>query len=83
MERENDFFELYNDDDYDFDRMEIIELDDSYENVYDQDGDYVYCDYCGDEIKMKEGEYVCPGCGQVMDLQTFLNYIGFDPDLEY
>ncbi|MGN1370922.1 MAG: hypothetical protein ACI4XM_01385 [Candidatus Coprovivens sp.] len=54
------------------------EIDETYENVYDVDGDSVYCDYCNSEIKWKDGEYICPNCGQVMNLDTFLNYIGVD-----
>lgn len=78
-EDSRNYEELY-EDEVEEDEMELIEeLDESYEDVYDSDGDSVYCDYCQDvEIKLKDGVYICPNCGQIMDLKTFLNYIGAD-----
>lgn len=71
--------ELYEDEEVEAEIVLSELLDESYENVYDSDGDSVYCDYCKDiEIKLKDGLYVCPNCGQIMDLETFLNYIGVD-----
>lgn len=89
MSEKEDYYKIYDEEDSrnyeDFDDLEdndmilLEELDESYENVYDSDGNSVYCDYCQDiEIKMKDGVYICPNCGQVMDLETFLNYIGVD-----
>lgn len=89
MSEKEDYHKIYDEEDSrnyeDFDDLEdndmilLEELDESYENVYDSDGNSVYCDYCQDiEIKMKDGVYICPNCGQMMDLETFLNYIGVD-----
>ena len=71
---DDEYYEVYGrDEEFDID---IYEDDESYENVYDMDGYEVYCDYCQWVIKKKDGLYICTGCGQVMDLDTFLNYIG-------
>lgn len=91
MGKKEEYYQIYDEEDsrnyeelYEYkvedDEMELIEeLDESYEDVYDSDGDSVYCDYCQDvEIKLKDGVYICPNCGQIMDLKTFLNYIGAD-----
>lgn len=91
MGKKEEYYQIYDEEDsrnyeelYEYevedDEMELIEeLDESYEDVYDSDGDSVYCDYCQDvEIKLKDGVYICPNCGQIMDLETFLNYIGVD-----
>ena len=92
MNEKEEYYEIYNEEDsrnyeelyedeFLEDEMILLEkLDESYENVYDSNGDSVYCDYCQDiEIKLKDGVYICPNCGQMMDLETFLNYIGVDP----
>ena len=34
-----------------------------YEDVYNENGDAVYCDSCGEEIGWKDGVYFCMGCG--------------------
>lgn len=32
-----------------------------YEDVYNENGDAVYCDSCGEEIRWKDGAYFCMG----------------------
>lgn len=87
MSEKDEYSKIYDDEDSrnyeEFDEteeyeMELIEtLDENYEDVYDSEGYNVYCDYCQDiEIKLKDGLYICPNCGQIMDLEMFLNYIG-------
>lgn len=49
-----------------------------YDDVYDEDGDFVIC-ACGEEIKWKDGVYICPNCGQTMTRSEFFNYIGAEP----
>jgi len=55
------------------------ESDSSYDDVYDEDGNEVNCDYCHAEMKFKGGQYVCLECGQVMSREVFFNYIGAEP----
>lgn len=43
-----------------------------YEDVYNENGDAVYCDSCGEEIRWKDGIYFCMGCGKRMSRQVFL-----------
>lgn len=50
-----------------------------YDEVYDEEGAGVYCDWCHSEIIWKDGQYVCSGCGQVMERKDFFNYIGAEP----
>lgn len=50
-----------------------------YDDVYDEEGNFVYCDYCNSELKWKDGIYVCPNCGQTMTRSEFFNYIGAEP----
>lgn len=63
------------------DNIEIIEpiFGEVYDDVYDENGDSVFCDICGNEIKWKEGIYICPDCGQTMSRSVFFNYIGAEP----
>ena len=58
------------------------ELDDTYEDVYTLDGDTVACDWCGSEMKVRFGQYICPDCGKIMSRSEFMNYIGIDPSEE-
>ncbi len=67
-------------DDYDIKNRYNLDLE--YDDVYDEDGDVVYCDRCGSEIKWKDGQYTCPNCGQIMSREIFFNYIGADPPSE-
>lgn len=73
-------YEEFDEDDLELDEFLDEEIDETYEDIYDPDGDLVYCDYCNNLIKMKDGQYICIGCGQIMDLNTFLNYIGIEPN---
>jgi hypothetical protein len=57
----------------------LYELDHDYDDVYDEDGDGVYCDLCNSEIGWKDGQYICTGCGRVIDRDVFFNYIGAEP----
>lgn len=45
-----------------------------YEDVYNENGDAVYCDSCGEEIRWKDGVYFCMGCGKRMSRQVFFDY---------
>ena len=56
-----------------------LDLDESYDEVYDEDGNSVFCDGCGGEIKWKNGVYICPSCGKTMSREEFFNYIGAEP----
>ena len=45
-----------------------------YEELYDEDGDYIYCPNCVDALaplKLHDGEVVCPRCGRVYTLDEF------------
>lgn len=62
-----------------FNAENLYSHDLEYDDVYDEDGDVVYCDRCGSEIKWKDGQYTCPDCGQIMSRKIFFEYIGADP----
>lgn len=70
----DEYSEIYNED-----KIVFESVDTFYDYAYDEEGDSVYCDYCGSEIIFQDGEYTCLGCGQVMDRKTFFNYIGAEP----
>lgn len=52
-----------------------------YSEVYDEAGDIVICDVCGDEIKWREkdGVYMCRRCGRTFTRKEFFDYIGAEP----
>ena len=50
-----------------------------YDDVYDKNGDYIYCESCNTEIRWKDGQYVCPQCGKVMSREVFFRYAGIEP----
>lgn len=50
-----------------------------YEDVYNENGDAVFCDTCGEEIRWKDGVYFCMGCGKRMSRTVFFDYIGATP----
>lgn len=56
-------------------------FDPSYEEIYDMDGNsaYLECDLCGEWVKFKNGEYVCPNCGKVYSRDEVFNAVGLDP----
>ena len=56
-------------------------IDESYEDIYDEDGYYasVECKYCGEDIKFKDGKYICPNCNNVIDRLELFNAIGAEP----
>lgn len=56
-----------------------VYVDESYEDVYDEDGFSVQCDMCNSIIKWKDGLYICPDCGQTFSRPEFFNYIGAEP----
>lgn len=63
---------------------EIYKLDMKEEwagSAYDEEGEAVLCDICGEEMKWNqaENEWYCPGCGQAMSRAVYLDYIGADP----
>lgn len=56
------------------------DCDDDYENIpgyeelYDEDGEYVYCPYCYKHLtplKLHEGKVVCPRCKSILSLEEF------------
>ena len=50
-----------------------------YDELYDLDGDYIYCPLCikyYTPLKKYEGAVTCPRCGYVMNEREFKNYIG-------
>ncbi|MEG1523847.1 MAG: hypothetical protein RR475_02345 [Clostridia bacterium] len=55
--------------------------DESYEEVYDEDGDLVEveCNNCREHVRWKDGQYVCPNCGSIMSRADFFNCIGAEP----
>ena len=58
---------------------QLDDFDESYEDVFTEDGDDVVCDICGKEIKWKDGKYICPNCEQEFSRKEFFNYIGAEP----
>lgn len=52
---------------------------DYYDDVYDEEGNDVICDLCGEEIGWKNGIYICKNCGKMFNRADFFNYIGAEP----
>lgn len=50
-----------------------------YDDVYDERGNFIYCDACGEEIHWKNGIYICPYCGKTMSRAAFFEYAGIEP----
>lgn len=50
-----------------------------YDDVFDENGDGVYCDMCGAEMTYKDGQYSCSECWRTMDRNSFFDYIGASP----
>lgn len=73
---DNDYYEYF--DVAESSDVTFSDCDDDYSDVFDEDGDSVICDCCGDLIKFRNGKYVCSGCGQVLSRSEFFNYIGAD-----
>ena len=48
------------------------------ESAYDENGDSVFCDICGEELKWNPvtGGWICRGCGQEMTRCAYFDYIG-------
>ena len=59
--------------------MELIEDDEDYDFVYDEEGNEVPCDLCDGRIAFENGKYVCPYCEQIFTRAEFFNYIGANP----
>lgn len=57
----------------------IDTADEYYNGAYDDDGNDVVCDFCGGEMKFRDGEWYCTECGQTMDRATYFNHIGAEP----
>ena len=53
---------------------------DQFEEAYDEEGDWVCCPNCGDQMYFKDSEniFACLACGYEMERQDFLDYIGAD-----
>ena len=51
------------------------------ESAYDENGDSVFCDICGGEMKWRQSEnqWRCQDCGQEMRRVVYFDYIGADP----
>ena len=51
-----------------------------FDEAYDEEGDWVCCPNCGDQMYFKDSEniFVCLACGYEMERQDFLDYIGAD-----
>jgi hypothetical protein len=49
--------------------------------AYDEDGDQVYCDACGDELKWnpESRTWQCKGCGNTKSRIQFFDFIGANP----
>ncbi|MCM1363412.1 MAG: hypothetical protein NC215_00310 [Ruminococcus sp.] len=62
-----------------YDRVYGYELDKSYEEVFDEDGNSVNCDRCDGLMTWHDGQYVCPECDRVMSRREFFEYIGSTP----
>ena len=49
--------------------------------AYDEDGEQVYCDACGDELKWDPADrcWRCEGCGNQKSRAQFFDFIGANP----
>lgn len=49
--------------------------------AYDENGDTVFCDICGGEMRWHPAkrQWYCRECGQEMSRPVYLNYIGAEP----
>lgn len=50
-------------------------------STYDEQGEAVYCDICGGELKWhpSENRWICKDCGQEMSRAVYFDYIGAEP----
>lgn len=71
-----DYSELDENDDPDYKFCIGFDASEAYENVYDEDGGLVYCEYCNSQIVWKNGQYYCPKCERTISRADFINYIG-------
>lgn len=62
-----------------YDEVYVYPIDKSYEEVFDEDGELVNCDFCDGNIMWHDGQYVCPDCGRVMSRRDFFTHIGSIP----
>lgn len=70
--------------DSDNDYSDIYEIDSQDEwinGAYDENGDSVFCDICGGEMKWNQSDclWFCQECGQVINRSQWFNYIGANP----
>lgn len=51
------------------------------QGAYDEDGDQVYCDCCGDELRWdpESRTWRCESCGNEKSRISYFGYIGADP----
>lgn len=59
-----------------------LDMRDEWMNTaYDESGDAVICNICGDEMKWNPvgRKWYCPDCGQEMSRPIYFNYIGAEP----
>lgn len=49
-------------------------------SAYDENGNAVLCDLCGEEMKWNPRKHIwfCPDCGQEMSRAVYFNHIGAD-----
>ena len=52
---------------------------DEYNSIYSDSDRTGNCPYCNTEIRWKDGQYICPNCGEVMSRSEFFNAIGAEP----
>lgn len=66
---------------YDSDNSYTFEDGETYEDVYDEDGDeaLVRCSQCMTPVKWLDNNYICPNCGTIMERREFFNAIGANP----
>lgn len=58
---------------------DVANTSEVYEDVYDEEGNFVYCDYCNSLLTYKDGIYICRDCGQTFSRSEFMNFIGAEP----
>ena len=64
-----------------YDIYKLSAFDEWVNGAYDEDGNSVICDLCGEEMKWNSviQNWYCTACGQTMDRATYFNHIGAHP----
>lgn len=71
MNEKEEYYEIYNEED-------SRNYEELYEDEFLED-EMILLEKLDESYENVYDVYICPNCGQVMDLETFLNYIGADP----